>query len=86
MTFSSLLPPQEMEQYFDQVLRLVFKSLDDPDPRVLWATMHTIKSLTEHEELLMNGGYHKKLSANLVPFIRCYSCARVQVHNINAAA
>lgn len=73
-------------QYFDQVVRLVLKSLDDPDPRVLWATMHAIKSLTEYKELLMNGRYHKKLSAKLVPFIRCYSCARVQVQNINAAA
>ncbi|XP_058752324.1 uncharacterized protein LOC131625486 [Vicia villosa] len=74
----------EMEQYFDQVLRLVFKSLDDPDPRVLWATMHTIKSLTEYEELLMNGRYHKKLTAKLVPFIRCYYCARVQRYAVIA--
>ncbi|KAI5407286.1 hypothetical protein KIW84_053512 [Lathyrus oleraceus] len=75
---------QDMMQYFDQVVRLVLKSLDDPDPRVLWATMHAIKSLTEYKELLMNGRYHKKLSAKLVPFIRCYSCARVQRYAVIA--
>ncbi|CAK8566680.1 unnamed protein product [Lathyrus sativus] len=74
----------DMVQYFDLVVRLLLKSLDDPDPRVLWATMHAIKSLTEYDELLMNGQYHKKLSAKLVPFIRCYSCARVQRYAVIA--
>ncbi|KAL5076923.1 hypothetical protein RYX36_015907 [Vicia faba] len=74
----------DMVQYFDQIVRLVFKSLDDPDSRVLWATMHAINSLTEYKELLMNGRNHKKLSAKLVPFIRCYYCARVQRYAVIA--
>ncbi|XP_058722619.1 uncharacterized protein LOC131594466 [Vicia villosa] len=78
MILSSLLPPQDMVQYFDQVVNMVLKSLDDPDSRVLCATMHAIKCLTEYKELLMNGRYHKKLLATLVPSIRSYSCARVQ--------
>lgn len=72
-------------QYFDQVVNLVFKSLDDPDLRVLCATMNAIKYLTEYKELLTNGRYQKKLLDKLVPFIRSYSCARVQVQNINVA-
>ncbi|XP_058748080.1 uncharacterized protein LOC131620907 [Vicia villosa] len=74
----------DMVQYFDQVVNLVLKSLDDPDSRVLCATMNAIKCLTEYKELLMNGRYHKKLLAKLVPSIRSYSCARVQRYAVIA--
>lgn len=79
MIFYSLFLSQDLIQYFDQVARLVLKSLDDLDPRVLWATMKAIEFLSEYKELLMHGQYHKKLLAKLVPIIRCNSCARVQV-------
>lgn len=65
--------------YFNQVAMLALKSLDDLDPRVLWATMPTISVLSEHKELLIQAQYHKKFLEKLVPIIRCNSCARVQV-------
>lgn len=68
-----------MIQYFDQVARLVLKSLDDLDPWVRWATIKAIEYLSEYKELLMHDQYHKKLLAKLVPIIRCNSCVRVQV-------
>ncbi|XP_050880054.1 uncharacterized protein LOC127083762 [Lathyrus oleraceus] len=74
----------DLIQYFDQVARLVLKSLDDLDPRVLWATMKAIEFLSEYKELLMHDQYHKKLLAKLVPIIRCNSCARVQLYAVIA--
>lgn len=67
--------------YFNQVAMLVLKSLDDLDPRVLWATMPTITFLSKHKELLIQAQYHKNFLEKLVPIIRCNSCARVQVRS-----
>ncbi|CAJ2640673.1 unnamed protein product [Trifolium pratense] len=73
---------QDMIQYFDQVVSLVLKSLDDLDPRVLWAAMHAIACLSEFKEQLMHGDYHKKLLTKLVPIIRWNSCVRVQLYAV----
>ncbi|WJX36975.1 hypothetical protein P8452_24799 [Trifolium repens] len=74
----------DMIQNFDQVARLVLKSLDDMDPRVLWATMQAIVSLSEYKEQLLHAEYHKKLLTKLVPIIRWNSCARVQLFAVIA--
>jgi len=79
MILSSLLLPQNLMLYFNQIVMLVLKSLHDLEPRVLWATMPTIAFLGEHKELLMQAQYHKKFLEKLVPIIRWNSCARVQV-------
>jgi hypothetical protein len=79
MILYSFLLQQDMIQNFDQVARLVLNSLDDMDPRVLWATMLAIVSLSEYKEQLLHAEYHKKLLTKLVPIIRWNSCARVQV-------
>ncbi|XP_039687991.1 uncharacterized protein [Medicago truncatula] len=75
---------KDMMLYFNQVAMLALKSLDDLDPRVLWATMPTISVLSEHKELLIQDQYHKKFLEKLVPIIRCNSCARVQSNAVIA--
>ena len=82
MILSSLLLLQDMIQYFDQVASLVLKSLDDLNPRVLWATMQAINCLSEYKDQLMLAEYHMKLLAKLVPISICNSCAclQVQIH------
>jgi len=68
-----------MIQYFDQVASLVLKSLDDLNPRVLWATMQTINCLSEYKDQLMLAEYHLKLLAKLVPISISNSCTCLQV-------
>ncbi|XP_039687317.1 importin subunit beta-3 isoform X3 [Medicago truncatula] len=77
------LNEMDMMLYFNEVAILVLKSLDEPNHRVLWATMHAVKCLSECKELLMRSQYHKKFLEKLVPVIRCNSCARVQVEAID---
>jgi len=79
MILSSISLPQDIMLYFNQVAILVLKSLDEPDHRLLWATMHAVKCLSECKELLMRFQYHKKFLEKLLPIISCNSCARVQV-------
>jgi hypothetical protein len=79
MILSSILLPQGMIHYFEEVAILVLNSLNEPNHRVLWATMHAIKHLSDCKQLLMHTQYDKKLLEKLVPIAKCHSCPRVQV-------
>ncbi|CAL5203234.1 unnamed protein product [Lathyrus oleraceus] len=64
-------------QNFEQVAILVLKSLDDQNNRVLWATMHAIRRLSECKKLLLRAQFQMKFFEKLVPIIKSNSCARV---------
>jgi len=68
-----------MISYIHQALTLVHKSLNDMNPRVLWATMHAIKCLSEYKEILNDSQYRLKFLAKLISIIKVSRCPRVQV-------
>lgn len=78
-SLSSTLQPQNIIQNFEQVAILVLKSLDDQNNRVLWATMHAIRRLSECKKLLLRAQFQMKFFEKLVPIIKSNSCARVLV-------
>ncbi|KAK2386407.1 importin-5 [Trifolium repens] len=73
-----------MIHYFEEVAILVLNSLNEPNHRVLWATMHAIKHLSDCKQLLMHTQYDKKLLEKLVPIAKCHSCPRVQSYAVIA--
>ncbi|CAK8566679.1 unnamed protein product [Lathyrus sativus] len=73
-----------MFQNFEQVAILVLKSVDEQNDRVLWATMHAIKRLSECQKLLLRAQFQTKFFEKLVPIIKCNSCARVQSYALIA--
>ncbi|CAJ2640681.1 unnamed protein product [Trifolium pratense] len=73
-----------MIHHFEKVAMLVLNSLDELHYRVLWATMHAIKHLSECKQLLMHTQYDKKFLEKLVPIAKCNSCARVQSYAVIA--
>ncbi|XP_024634685.2 importin subunit beta-3 [Medicago truncatula] len=68
----------EMISYIHQALTLVHKSLNDMNPRVLWATMHAIKCLSEYKEILKDSQFHLKFLAKLISIIKVSLRPRVQ--------
>ncbi|WJX31050.1 hypothetical protein P8452_19527 [Trifolium repens] len=73
-----------MIHYFEKVAILVLNSLNEPNHRVLWATMHAIKHLRDCKQLLMHTQYDKKFLEKLVPIAKCHSCPRVQSYAVIA--
>ncbi|CAJ2640671.1 unnamed protein product [Trifolium pratense] len=74
----------DMILYIDRAVTLVHKSLNDRNHRVLWATMHAIKCLSEYKEILKFCNYHLKFLNKLVGIIKISRCLRVQVYAVIA--
>ncbi|XP_061340360.1 uncharacterized protein LOC133286875 [Gastrolobium bilobum] len=75
---------KDMIQVFEQVKRLVFTSLNDTHPRVVWFAIHATNSLSEYKELVPNVQYHMKFLAKLVFIIKSSLFPRVQAYAIIA--
>ncbi|XP_058752345.1 uncharacterized protein LOC131625511 [Vicia villosa] len=73
-----------MTENFEQVIILVLQSLDEQNNRVLWATMHAIRRLSECKKLVLRDQFQMKFLEKLVPIIKFNSCARVQSYALIA--